>query len=111
MIDDKPLPYRKVFVLWIPLAATWIMMGLEGPFLAAVVARLAEPKFNLAAYGVAFSFALIIEAPIIMMLSASTALVKDRDSFHRLRNFTFFLNTVLTVSMPQPRFALPPGAV
>ncbi len=99
MMDDKSLPYRKIFVLWIPLAATWLMMGIEGPFLAAVVARLAEPKFNLAAYGVAFSFAIIIEAPIIMMLSASTALVKDRDSFLRLRNFTYFLNTVLTVFM------------
>jgi hypothetical protein len=99
MKDNEPIPYRKVFVLWIPLAATWIMIALEGPFLAAVVARLAEPEFNLAAYGVAFSFAIIIEAPIIMMLSASTALVKDRESFLRLRNFTYFLNTVLTVFM------------
>jgi hypothetical protein len=72
------------------------MMAVEGPFLAAVIARLAEPEYNLAAYGVAFSFAIIIEAPIIMMLSASTALVKDRNSFFKLRNFTYGLNTLLT---------------
>ena len=51
------------------MAATWLMMSVEGPFLAAVIARLPLPKFNLAAYGVAFSFALIVEAPIIMLMS------------------------------------------
>jgi len=57
------------------------MMAVEGPFLAAIIARLAQPKYNLAAYGVAFSFGLIIEAPIIMIMSAATALVENKDSF------------------------------
>ncbi len=96
MPQGKELTYRKIFVLWVPLAATWLMIAAEGLFLAAVVARLANPEFNLAAYGVAFSFAIIIEAPIIMMLSASTALVKDRNSFFKLRNFTYALNAILT---------------
>lgn len=93
------LTYKKILIFWMPLAATWLMMSVEGPFLAAVIARLAEPKFNLAAYGVAFSFALIIEAPVIMIMSASTALVKDAKSFIKLRNFTYLLNTVITVLM------------
>lgn len=67
---------KTILTFWIPLAATWLMMSLEGPYLSALIARLAEPKFNLAAYGIAFSLALIIEAPVIMMMSASTALVK-----------------------------------
>jgi hypothetical protein len=75
------------------------MMAVEGPFLAALIARLADPKFNLAAYGVAFAFALIIEAPIIMIMSASTALVKDRLSFHKLKMFTYSLNVLITVLM------------
>lgn len=75
------------------------MMSMEGPFLAAVIARMAEPKFNLAAYGVAFAFALIVEAPIIMIMSASTALVEDRQSFTKLRNFTYLLNGLITVVM------------
>ena len=93
------LTYRKIFVFWLPLAATWLMMSVEGPFLAAVIARLADPKFNLAAYGVAFSFALIIEAPVIMMMSASTALVQDKNSFLKLRNFTYVLSAVITILM------------
>ncbi len=90
---------KKIFVFWYPLAATWLMMAMEGPFIAAIIARLPLPKYNLAAYGVAFAFALIIEAPVIMMLSASTALVKDRISFIKLRNFTYVLNAILTIFM------------
>jgi len=64
------------------------MMAAEGPLLAAVIARLADPVYNLAAYGVAFAFALLVEAPVIMMMSASTALADDLASYRRLRNFT-----------------------
>ncbi len=72
------------------------MMSMEGPFLAAIIARLVDPKYNLAAYGVAFSFALIIEAPVIMMMSAATALVKDYCSFKKLRNFNFAISGLIT---------------
>ncbi len=82
-----------------PLAVTWLIMSLEGPFLSAVIARMAEPKFNLAAYGVAFSIALLAEAPIIMILAAATALVKDGDSFLKVRRFTYALNGVITLVM------------
>jgi hypothetical protein len=91
------LTYGRIFRLWLPLAATWLMMSVEGPFLAAIIARLPDPIFNLAAYGVAFSFATLAEAPIIMILSASTALVKDLDSYRRLRNFSFALNLAVTL--------------
>jgi hypothetical protein len=75
------------------------MMAAEGPFLAAVIARLAEPKYNLAAYGVAFSLALVVEAPIIMMMSAATALVRDRQSYLAMRHFSTALNGLVTLVM------------
>jgi len=75
------------------------MMSVEGPLIAASIARMAQPKENLAAYGIAFAFALIIEAPVIMMLSASTALVKDRQSFFKLKSFTYWLNGLITAAM------------
>jgi progressive ankylosis protein len=99
-IQPQPqLSYRKIFLFWVPLAATWLMMATEGPLLAALIARLAEPKFNLAAYGVAFSLALIVEAPVIMMMSASNALVVDRQSYRALRNFNFAISIGVTVFM------------
>lgn len=63
-------------------------MASEGPFLAAIIARLPFPTFNLAAYGVAFALAILIEAPVIMLMSAATSVVKDRESFIKLRNFS-----------------------
>ncbi|MFC1660867.1 hypothetical protein ACFL3S_05350 [Gemmatimonadota bacterium] len=87
---------KSIFLFWLPLAATWLMMSVEGPFLAAVIARLADPRFNLAAHGVAYAFALLIEAPVIMIMSASTALAEDVRSFQRLRNFTYVLNGIVT---------------
>jgi hypothetical protein len=89
---------KAIFLFWLPLAATWIMMSVEGPFLAAVIARLPDPTFNLAAHGVAFAFALLVEAPVIMIMSASTALAEDRLTFRRLRNFTYTLNGLVTAA-------------
>jgi hypothetical protein len=97
--NGSPLTPKRIFFFWIPLAATWLMMASEGPFIAAIIARLAEPKFNLAAYGVAFSIALLVEAPIIMIMSAATALAKDKDSFLKLRNFIYALIALITLIM------------
>ncbi|MCL4280122.1 MAG: hypothetical protein KJZ60_10675, partial [Ignavibacteriaceae bacterium] len=93
------LTHKKIFYFWLPLAATWLMMAVEGPFLASLIARSTEPKFNLAAYGIAFSFALIIEAPIIMMMSAAIALVKNKQSFLKLKIFTYAVNVLITLIM------------
>ena len=87
---------RSILLFWSPLAVQWLMMGLEGPFLAAVIARLHDPVFNLAAYGVAYAFAILVESPVIMLMSASTALVEDAVSYRRLRNFANALNVLAT---------------
>jgi len=89
----------RVFRFWLPLQATWLMMAVEGPFLAAVIARLAEPKVNLAAYGVAYALAVMVEAPVIMMMSASTALVDGAANYRRLRAFMWWLNGAVTAGM------------
>ncbi len=92
-----PLRFAFILAFWFPLAATWLMMAFEGPYIAAIVARMPDAAFNLAAYGVAFSLAWIVEAPIMMVLTASNALVRCQDSLHALRRFTYTLNVILTV--------------
>ncbi len=86
----------QILRFWYPLLATWLMMGLEGPIVAAWIARLPDPTLNLAAYGVAFAIALIIEAPVIMLMSAATALVRDAASYQRLGYYTLLLNMMVT---------------
>lgn len=94
---EPQLTQLRILRFWLPLAATWLMMAVEGPFLAAVIARLAEPTYNLAAYGVAYSLALIAEAPVIMLMSAATALARNRRSYLRLRRFTHILSGAVTL--------------
>ena len=73
-------------------------MALELPLVSAMMARLADPEIHLAAYGgVVFPLSLIIEAPIIMILAASTALSKNWDSYRFLRRFMIQLAGAMTV--------------
>lgn len=95
--DPDQLSYRTIFLFWCPLALTWLLMAVEGPFLSAVIARLAQEKLNLAAYGIALALAMIAESPVIMLMSAGTALCRDRDSYLRLRNFSFILSLAVTL--------------
>ncbi len=84
---------------WLPLEATWLMMAAEGPFVAALIARLAAPKENLAAFAVATALAWMVESPIIMMLSASNALVRDGVAYRKLRRFSNTMNAAVTLVM------------
>ena len=96
--EPRPVSVRAVFDAWWPLAASWLMMGLELPAVSAVVARLEDPELHLAAYGgIVFPLALLVESPIIMLLAASTALSRDRDAYLKLRRFMFWAAGVLTV--------------
>jgi hypothetical protein len=88
---------RQVIKTWWPLAASWLLMSVEMPALSAVIARLSNPEINLAAYGgVVFPLSLIFEAPIIMLLAASTALSRDQQAYALLRKFMLIAGAGLT---------------
>lgn len=92
------LSTRRILATWWPLALSWLMMSLEMPAVSAVMARLLVPDISLAAYGgVVFPLALIIEAPIIMLLAASTALCRDWASYVMVRRFMVISAGLLTV--------------
>lgn len=92
-----PISQRRIFNSWWPLAASWLLMSAETPAMTAVVSRLADPKIHLAAWGgVVFPLALIIEAPIVMLLTASTALSKDWPSYRKLWKFMMVTSAILT---------------
>ena len=92
------LPLTTIHKTWWPLAASWLLMAMELPALSAVMARLPNPEINLAAWGgVVFPVSLIIEAPVIMLLAASTALSKDLASYRWLRRFAVRVGAALTL--------------
>ena len=89
---------RRVAAAWWPLAVSWLLMAAETPILAAVVARLANPDIHLAAYGsVTFPLIGILQAPILTLLSLSTAMSKDMDSFLKGRKLMLILGGGLTL--------------
>ncbi len=96
---NKELDSLYIFKFWFPLSATWLMMAAESPILTSIIARMIDPKFNLAAYGVSHSVSMIIESPIIMLLSATIAMVHNGPSFRSMRAFAYALNILVTVGM------------
>ncbi len=88
---------RRIGKMWWPLAVRWLLSRREGPLQSAVVARLADAEVNLAAWGgIVFPISLIIEAPIVMLLAASTALSRDWHAYIRLRRFMMVAGAILT---------------
>jgi hypothetical protein len=93
---DKILTPHRIFWFWLPLATMWLMMAVEQPAISAVMARLPNPEINLAAFGVTFALALLVEGPVIMLLTAGTALPRDRQSYNQLMRFTHIMTITLT---------------
>jgi hypothetical protein len=94
---ETRLTARRIFWFWLPLAAMWLMMALEHPMITAVIARIPAAEINLAAFGLSFSLALIMESPIIMLFTAATALARDRSSYDTLLRFTHLLSLIVTL--------------
>jgi hypothetical protein len=88
---------RHISSFWLPLAASWLLMALEGPAVQAAITRLPDPETSLAAFGIVLSLSITIEAPVIMLLATSTALSRDRAAYLVLRRFMIWLNLLLTV--------------
>lgn len=88
---------REIFRLWLPLAISFELMMLEGPVVQGAMGRLPQPQLNLAAWGLTMSVSLLIESPVIMLLSTAIALVTDTQAFRALRRFVLNLLAVCTL--------------
>lgn len=96
----------EIFTYWLPLAFSWLMMLGLTPLLQGVLSRLPNPEISIAAYGLIFSIGTVLEAPIVPLLSTSTALSRSRQSVQQLQRFTFILSA-FTVTC-QALFSLTP---
>lgn len=93
-----PVTQRRILTLWWPLAGSWLLMGVEMPMLAVAMTRMPGGEAHLAALGaLVYPLSILIEAPIIMLLAAATALVHDRIAHERLRRFAHGAGALLTV--------------
>ena len=93
-------PVRRMLALWLPLAISQLMMVLEPTIINIGLGRTVGPELALAAYGVAFSLALLVEAPVLMVLDASVARSSDRAAFRLIERFSLGLGlAVLAIGL------------
>ena len=96
-----------ILTAWWPLAFSWLLMGIELPMISSVVARLPDQTVQLAAFGgVVFPLALLVEAPVIMMLAASTALSTNSEAYQVLKRFMW--RAALAMTLLHALFAFTP---
>ena len=97
MNNKGNVTFKQIFDLWLPLAGSWFLMGIETPMLTAFVARMATPEITLASWGsIVYPVSLAIEGPIIMLLAASTVLVTDRLAYNKLFQYMVIMSLVLS---------------
>ncbi len=91
------LSQRRIFAFWYPLALSWLMMSVGDPVVNAGITRLPHPELELAAFGVAQPIAILMESPIIYMLGATVALVRNRAMYQLVQRFMVHLSILMTV--------------
>jgi Na+-driven multidrug efflux pump len=89
--QDTLPSYRRLLLFFIPLALSSSLMTLEPLIINTALSRAPRAELTLAAYDVMFGIALVIEAPVIMLVSASTALSRTKAAFRRLTRFSLAL--------------------
>ena len=98
MKNKENVTFKQIFDLWLPLAGSWFLMGIETPMLTAFVARMATPEITLASWGsIVYPVSLAIEGPIIMLLAASTVLATDRLAYNKLFQYMVIMSLVLSL--------------
>lgn len=83
---------RHILLMWLPLALSAMLMTGEILLVQAAVSRLTDAKLMLAALGIMFWLEVLIEAPLIMLLSTSTALTTSAQAYGVLKRFMVHLN-------------------
>jgi hypothetical protein len=97
VLTTAPISYLSLFLFYLPLGFSGLMMTLDLPIVNAVLNRFPNPDTSVAALRVAFSLALVYEASHICMIDLSTALSTDQRVFYLLRRFYIVLAGVLLV--------------
>ncbi len=92
-VTSQPLGFRRISRFYYPLALSWLFMSIEAPVSLSIISRMPNSKVNTAAFLMLMSMALWIESPVIDLLSTSTTLTKDRQSFGVMTRWALMLMT------------------
>jgi hypothetical protein len=98
LCEAEEVSLGALFKLWYPLALSRLIMNADGLIVAGFLARLANPTLSLASFGgVVFPLMFLLECPVWMLLTASTALSDTEERFYRLLKYSRYLVASLLV--------------
>ncbi len=95
--EQTLLTERQVFIFFLPLAASWLLMALESPSTTWFIARLPDTAVSLAALNLFMTISFWIETPVIGLLATATALGVNNQSLRLLKRFTLLIMLLVTV--------------
>ncbi|MGE0002126.1 MAG: hypothetical protein AB7F50_03265 [Fimbriimonadaceae bacterium] len=85
------LDIRTVWHAFLPLALSWMLMAADSPICTRIAFWLPNGEVNTAAILALFSISILIESPVIDLLSTGTALTRSREAYAALARFSLIL--------------------
>lgn len=88
---DSPVSMRRLFLFFIPLGISVLMINLSHVIVNGTLAQAANPEIVLAGYALGMSLLTVTERPSILLRQTCSALVRDRVSYRAVRHVGYFL--------------------
>lgn len=99
MSKESPLRWKELFLFYLPLAGTSLLMTLTHIIMDAGLARTRDPNLSLAAFAVAKSIMTIIVSPQAMNRQMTVALVRTRKAVRVIKKFVTRLALAISLAM------------
>ncbi|QMT59142.1 hypothetical protein [Legionella sp. PC997] len=93
------LSNKTIFIFWAPLLFLWLVLAFEFPLLTIIITYLPDKQLNLAAFGLAYSLFLLAESPLLMFNTVAIKLIKNKQSYEKVRNFFIYVVSFLLICM------------
>ncbi len=89
--DNEPVSLRRLFLFFIPMGISVLMINLSHVIINGTLARSSNPEIILAGYALAMSLLVVTEKPAVLFRQTCSALVRDRISFRAVRHVSFYV--------------------
>ncbi|MBX3110831.1 MAG: hypothetical protein KF857_02385 [Fimbriimonadaceae bacterium] len=101
MNDTVPAPRtvtaRQAWAIYFPLAASWLFMAVEAPVSNFILSRHPDPTLTTASYMPLMAMCMLIESPVIDLLTTSTTLGAKKSAFPVLKQYAGLLCLLVTL--------------
>lgn len=89
--NDDRVPLRTLFLFFIPLGVSAVLINLSHVIINGTLARADDPELVIAGYATAMSLLTVSERPAILFRETCSALVRDRISYRAILKVAFIV--------------------